>query len=268
MTMSNSARVAVAALTILLPALSFLARSRAVPPADNFRVPVVVELFTSEGCSSCPPADALLTRLEAEQPVKNAEIIALEQHVDYWNSSAWMDPFSSASATYRQYNYAGSLKNGNPYTPQMVIDGETEFVGSREAQARGTIEQAAGKKKVSVTIASGAQADGASEFKISVAAFPAGNDTPEVWLAVTETGLHSAVSGGENSGQNLHHAAIVRRLVKLGTATQTGEFSFSRDERVKLDKSWKRENTRVVVFLQEKKSKKILGAASARVAAS
>jgi hypothetical protein len=270
--MTRTYRISLAATALSLIALSFLARTRAVPAAADTRVAVIVELFTSEGCSTCPPADALLTRLEAEQPVKNAEIIALEEHVDYWNTPAWMDPFSSSSATYRQYNYAGVLKNGNPYTPQMVVDGETEFVGNREAQARGAIEQAAAKAKVNVTIAAGSRAsDGAAEFKISVATLPAGsaaNDAPEVWLAVTETGLHSSVNGGENSGQNVHHAAVVRRLVKLGTAAQTGEFAFSRDERVKFDKSWKRENTRVVVFVQEKKSKKILGAASARVAAS
>ena len=99
------------------------------------RTPVIVELFTSEGCSSCPPADQFLAKLEAEQPIGNAEVIALEEHVDYWNNLGWTDPFSSDSATIRQYAYAGAIGNGNAYTPQMVVDRQDEFVGSRERQA-------------------------------------------------------------------------------------------------------------------------------------
>ena len=95
-------------------------------------VPVVVELFTSEGCSSCPPADAFLARLESQQPIPNTQIIALEEHVDYWNSDGWIDPFSGREWTLRQQDYAETLKN-NPYTPQLVVDGHTELVGSREA---------------------------------------------------------------------------------------------------------------------------------------
>lgn len=101
------------------------------------RSPVIVELFTSEGCSSCPPADQFLAKLEAEQPIQNVEVIALEEHVDYWNNLGWTDPFSSDSATTRQYAYAGAIGNGNAYTPQMIVDGQDEFVGSRERQAKG-----------------------------------------------------------------------------------------------------------------------------------
>src|SRR5687768_4382247 len=95
------------------------------------KTPVLVELFTSEGCSSCPPADAVLARLENEQPDKNAEIIALAFHVDYWNYLGWKDEFSSAVYSERQSGYAAAFKQNSNYTPQMVVDGETEFVGSR-----------------------------------------------------------------------------------------------------------------------------------------
>src|SRR5450631_2985869 len=122
------------------------------PMAQGPRTPVIVELFTSEGCSSCPPADQLLAKLEAEQPVRNAEIIALEEHVDYWNNLGWVDPFSSDFATTRQYAYAGALGNGNAYTPQMVVDGQSEFVGSREGKARSAIEHAGSRKKTEVTV--------------------------------------------------------------------------------------------------------------------
>jgi hypothetical protein len=248
--------------------------SRTVAPAAASQaiarpaaIPVVVELFTSEGCSSCPPADQLLAQLEAEQPISNVEVIALEQHVDYWNNGGWMDPFSSSSFTARQYEYAAKLGNGNAYTPEMVVDGQAEFVGSRTGQARSVIEQAASKKKTEVTVTAAGSDKRSEKFQVKVGAAPnlSSGDTPEIWMAVTETGLHSNVRGGENSGEDLHHAAVVRKLWKIGTAKDPGATSFSGDELVKLDRGWKRENIRVVVFAQEKKSKKILGAGSVKL---
>src|SRR5467141_1080585 len=120
---------------------------------DMVRTPVVVELFTSEGCSSCPPADALLARLAEGQVAGNVQLIAMEEHVDYWNDLGWADPFSSRDWTSRQYAYAGALGNGNPYTPQMVVDGTAEFVGSHTQQARETILKAASKAKIPVMLA-------------------------------------------------------------------------------------------------------------------
>jgi len=235
------------------------------PMAEGPRQPVIVELFTSEGCSSCPPADQLLAKLETEQPIGNAEILALEEHVDYWNQGGWVDPFSSDSATIRQYAYSGALGNGNAYTPQMVVDGQSEFVGSREGKARSAIEQAGGRKKTEVMItADGSGKNGAPTLHVKVGALqnPTEGDASEVWMAITETGLHSSVKGGENAGEELRHAAVVRRLQKIGAAKNSGETSFSAEHPLKLDSSWKRENTRVVVFIQERNSKKILGAGS------
>src|SRR5215471_17890729 len=93
--------------------------------------PVVVELFTSEGCSSCPPADALLAKMETAQPFRGVQIIAIEEHVDYWDQQGWVDPFSSADWTDRQQVYETAFRQPGPYTPQMVVNGRRQFVGSR-----------------------------------------------------------------------------------------------------------------------------------------
>jgi|SRR5216684_5321364 hypothetical protein len=244
------------------------AQASSAPP-DTARTPVVVELFTSEGCSSCPPADALLARLSEGQVAGNVQLIALEEHVDYWNDLGWTDPFSSQDWTSRQYVYARALGNGNAYTPQMVVDGTVEFVGSHAQQARESILKAAGKTKIPVVLAQG-NADGMGKgdlsAKVGKLEGTTKGDAAEVWLAITETGLHSSVTRGENAGEDLHHAAVVRFMRKIGEAKAEGEASFAGDVSVPLQKEWKRENLRAVLFVQEKKSRRILGAAEIRMA--
>lgn len=233
------------------------------------RKPVIVELFTSEGCSSCPPADTLLAVLTEQQPVENAEVIALEEHVDYWNELGWTDPFSSRDWTSRQYVYSGALGNGNPYTPEMIVDGRAEFVGSHARKARQAIQEAAREEKISVTLErENPLNSGRESLSVNVGklAGTTKGDVAEVWLAVTETGLHSAVTRGENAGEDLHHAAVVRTMQKIGEAKGEGETSFAADASLRLQAKWKRENLRVVVLVQEKKSRRILGAAEMRVA--
>ncbi|MGH9688263.1 MAG: DUF1223 domain-containing protein [Candidatus Acidiferrales bacterium] len=233
------------------------------------RVPVVVELFTSEGCSDCPPADALLKNLEMQQPIAGVEVIPIEEHVDYWNHDGWIDPFSSASWTIRQQEYEPKLKGGTEYTPQMIVDGETQFVGSYPAAAVAAITNAARGPQTEVTITAG-QPDGkdAQSFSVSVGKLEgstAGN-TAEVWLAVTEDDLHSDVRAGENAGHDLYHSAVLRSLNKIGAANMNAaSASFTAEPRVKFNSHWNRANLRVVVFVQDKHSKKILGAASTRL---
>jgi hypothetical protein len=232
------------------------------------RTPVVVELFTSEGCSSCPPADALLARLADEQLAGNVQVIALEEHVDYWNDSGWVDPFSSREWTSRQYVYARALGNGNASTPQMVVDGTVEFVGSHTKQARETILKAANSTKIPVILTQSKpnEADAAGfSAKVGKLEATTKGDSSEVWLAITETALHSAVKRGENAGEDLHHAAVVRYMRKIGEAKGGGETSFAGDASVLLQKEWKRENLRAVLFVQERKGRRILGAAEIRI---
>src|SRR5271155_5563313 len=141
--------------------------------ADGTRSPVLVELFTSEGCSSCPPADELLRRLDESQPVAGAEVIALSEHVDYWDDGGWKDPFSAHANSERQDQYAARFRRGGVYTPQMVVDGEFEFVGSDARTAVQFIEKAASVQKVSVTLTSVQQnQDGKVSLHIEAAPLP------------------------------------------------------------------------------------------------
>lgn len=231
------------------------------------RVPVVVELFTSEGCSSCPPADALLARMDETQPVEGAEVIALAQHVDYWNYLGWSDPFSSHEFSERQGAYSQAFGQDGVYTPQMVVDGRAEFPGSNSGTAFKEIERAAREPKAEVLLTRAdaqANADAPVRLSLRVEKLPklSDGDAAEVLLAITEGGLSSDVSRGENTGRKLKHVGVVRRLTKLG------EFSagaFSADTDVTFDKGWRRENLRAVVFIQERASRRVVGASSVKL---
>lgn len=230
------------------------------------RSPVIVELFTSEGCSSCPPADIVLAQLEKTQPVGGAEVIALSEHVDYWNYIGWADPFSSAAFSARQQAYAPVFGNDGVYTPQMVVDGQAEFNGSSSGKAQAAITRAAKLAKAEVKIVpaqSGLNNAQAIKLKISVEKLPAvtTGDVAEVLLAITESNLSSQVVRGENSGRKLGHTAVVRELRSLGQLADSSK-TFEAEPTASLDKKWNRSELRAVVFVQEHTHKRILGAAS------
>jgi len=235
------------------------ATSRREPKSSNPSSgrPVLVELFTSEGCSSCPPADSLLKQLSEEQPIDGAEVIALEEHVDYWNHLGWSDPFSSPDFTRRQKAYATTLPDGGVYTPQMIVDGRVQFVGSRSSVAREKIQLAAARLKGRLLLTPVATAKPQSRsFELRLDATPPGNS--ELWLAVTEKNLQSRVTAGENSGETLWHAPVVRLLRKIQSvrspAVEPIRINFD------LHPGWNPANLTAVVFLADSHSHQIVAA--------
>jgi hypothetical protein len=219
------------------------------------RKTVVVELFTSEGCSSCPPADELLGRLRSDLSAKNIQVIPLGFHVDYWDGLGWKDRFSSANFTQRQEQYARNLKVDGPYTPEMVVDGAVEFVGNNAGRAQQAIQQEASQPEVATVKISSPLAE---HLDIQIKA-PVSVGDAFVMLAITEDNLMTQVGSGENGGRTLHHAAVVRDLRRLGRLHEGG---FDETVPLKLAKAWKRADLRVVVFVQQGDSGKIEGATS------
>jgi hypothetical protein len=247
-------KLLLAGVLVFLGAAFFLRPAKAAPDATTAKA-VVVELFTSEGCSSCPPADELLGHLRQDLSAKNIQVIPLGFHVDYWNSLGWKDRFSSADFSQRQEQYARSLGGDGPYTPQMVVDGTSEFVGNNAGQAQRAIREAASQPEIAGVKISWA---GADQLTVQVKA-PISAGEGYVMLAITEDNLATKVGSGENGGRTLHHAAVVRELRQLG---RLHEGSFEASVPLKVDKDWKREDVRAVVFVQEGPSGKIRGAAS------
>jgi hypothetical protein len=225
--------------------------------------PVIVELFTSEGCSDCPPADRLLSALGKAQPVPGAEVIPLEEHVDYWNSDGWNDPFSSSQFTVRQKEYVYVFHRASEYTPEMVVDGTVEFVGSDQNRALAAIAKEALGPKADLQIEELPDANSDArkmQLRVSLAPLAALNPKhgAEVVLVVTEDNLASNVTRGENAGKHLNHFGVVRELRVLGKVDSAGSFSATPD--LTLARDWKRENLHVVAFVQDRSTKRILGA--------
>lgn len=227
--------------------------------ADAASTPVLVELFTSEGCSSCPPADALLSRLGQTQPVRGADIIALEEHVDYWDRLGWKDPFSSEAATERQGEYDQSFAGNGVYTPQMVVDGRAKFVGSSDSDALRAIRTASQAPKPAVRLSW--EKDDVLTIHIEPLNNSAEHDGQQVYLAVAENMLHSDVKRGENAGRGLEHNGVVRQLTPLGKI-DAASAGFSSGVAVHSAREWNRGNLRAVVFVQERRSRHILAAAA------
>jgi hypothetical protein len=225
---------------------------------------VIAELFTSEGCSSCPSADEELSRLSFRQ-ASGVDVLALGEHVDYWDGLGWRDRFSSASLSARQSEYdARVFKTGSIYTPQLVIDGHLQMVGSDHAAIQRAIDQAARSRKSVVAVEARADArDVRVEVSVDVPEGVTIGEATELVVAITEDKLATDVRRGENGGRILKHDAVVRSLQTIGTmpvqrAWRTGAS-------IPVGANWRRENGHAVVFLQERVSRRIVGAGASSI---
>jgi len=226
--------------------------------AAQARTPVVVELFTSEGCSSCPPADNLLTRLPRAFP--DLDIIPLGEHVDYWNHLGWKDRFSSTLFSARQQDYGRTFRLESVYTPQMVVDGQAQFNGSDEARAQQEIRKAAQGPKAAVEVVFGPN----DVAHLKVASVPQGVRNVDMFLAITETNLETTPLAGENDGRRLRHTGVVRSLTTIGHLDTKKSATYVAEAKINVNPDWNRGNLRLVWFVQDRSSRKILGAATAR----
>jgi hypothetical protein len=233
---------------------------------EKDRTPVLVELFTSEGCSSCPPADRLLEKFD-QQPVAGEELIVLSEHVDYWNHIGWKDPYSSRFYSDRQSAYARRFGLDGPYTPQMVVDGSSEFVGSDTVLAEKSLAEALSVAKIPVhlSLVSAGTSDLHAHIETGALESSSGAREAEVYVAVALNRAESQVSAGENAGHKLVHVSVVRHLERIGVVKQ-GE-SLSHDVQLNLDPNSDLHNLRLIAFIQEPHQGKVLGAALVPVSA-
>ncbi len=208
---------------------------------ETQKVKVLVELFTSQGCSSCPPADRVLNQLQKQQPVDGVEIVALSWHVDYWNRLGWEDPYSSKLYSDRQRSYAKVYESERIYTPQMIIDGTNEFVGSDKNRALTGLKRAGKQEKFDFILRASLDPSG-EKGKLEI------QDLPEeysgfLYIAIAEDNLQNDVRSGENSGKHLEHVAVVRHYQWLEVSANVGY-------RFDLNPEWNRESLKAVVWLQ------------------
>jgi len=245
----------IAVLTLTAGALMFL-------PADEnlARVPVLLELFTSEGCSSCPPADRLLELLDRKQPVTGAYLIVLSEHVDYWDCLGWKDPFSSPQYTSRQQEYTNRYNLDGVYTPQLVVDGRFGLVGSDGREASSAIQRVLREPKVPIVISNVSRNGNQVRAQIQLPADAGtGSGRGILYVAVADTHAESHVMRGENGGRVLTHVAVTRALKQMGTVDlDTGSAKVAT---VSLEPGAGLSGLRLVAFVQDSKTGHVLGVA-------
>ena len=248
-------------LLIVSVAVFLMTASESQSSSDG-RTPVLVELFTSEGCSSCPPADALLQKLD-QQPAAGEELIVLSEHVDYWNHIGWKDPYSDRFYSDRQRSYARRLGLDDVYTPQMVVDGSSQFVGSDAALANKALATELNKPKLAVQLSSvsvGPTNVLLAHVKTGALLESFGLREAEVYFAVALNQAESQVSGGENAGRRLSHTAVVKSIVEVGRLRK-GQ-AFTQDVQLKLEPATDARNLRLIAFVQEPGQGRVIGAAA------
>jgi hypothetical protein len=254
---------------IKLGGLSFLFLCAGALPsmaADNnpARVPVLLELFTSEGCSSCPPADRLLQLYDENQPVANANLIVLSEHVDYWDRLGWKDRFSSPLFTARQQDYADRYSREGVYTPQLVVDGKFALVGNDSREANAAIQKAAREPKVALALSNIARVGKQVRVRIDVpVAANAKRRSALLYLVIADNRAESHVARGENAGRSLAHVAVARVFKEAGTIDLRG--ASSKEVVLTVPAGAGEEGLRLIAFLEDPRSGQILGATAQRL---
>lgn len=238
------------AVVVAVAVLAIIALTMHGAPPKLGPAPVVVELFTSQGCSSCPPADAVIHDL-ALDPALRGRVIPLAFHVDYWDSLGWRDPFSSALWSQRQVRYVQTMHLSSAYTPQAVVGGRRELVGSNRSALDAALERVSNEKPHG-DVALTARRDRDTVIATIHATVPAGAD---LMLALTQDGITTKIEHGENAGRTLTNDAIVRRLVLVESGQTTVQF--------KIDPAWR--NLSAAAFVQDRSTLAIGAAAGARV---
>jgi hypothetical protein len=224
-------------------------------------VPILVELFTSEGCSSCPPADAWLLQMDTAQPVTGAQLIVLSEHVDYWDHDGWKDPYSSSLLTARQVDYERLFKLDSPYTPQVVINGTVNLALADSQKAQQAFQQASAAMAVPVSIRSATITPGNPAILHAQVEIDGGSvdRKADVYEVIALSHAESQVLHGENGGKRLSHVAVVQELTKIGKLEKGKTFSHAIE--VKLKPGTDPKNVRLIVFAQEPGPGRVLGAA-------
>ena len=224
-------------------------------------VPVLVELFTSEGCSSCPPADVILQKLDEFQPVPGAQLIVLSEHVTYWDHDGWRDPNSSPTLTERQSAYEPVLGEKESYTPQFVVDGVRSVSLDHPQLLEEALNRAKTETKVPLSI-SNVTLDPSDSTTVLAHVESAGNfekHNADVYVVVALNHVQSQVLRGENGGKQLEHIAVVQQLSKVGKLSK-GKL-FAQDVRVKLRPGERLKDVRLIAFAQQSGPGKLVGAA-------
>jgi len=248
-------------LSLIATTVAMFARAANFEAAENrpTRTPVLLELFTSEGCSSCPPADRLLESLDQKQPIAGADLIVLSEHVDYWDRLGWRDPYSSPQHSARQQDYTNKYHLDGVYTPQLVVDGRFGLVGSDLREATGAIQKAVRQQKIPITV-SHASRNGnevAANISLPVSDPAARGVSGILYVALADNRAESHVARGENSGRLLAHVAVTRVLKPLGKVELSN--GLTKDVWIMVPPGAGSNGLRIVVFLQDPQSGHILG---------
>lgn len=232
------------------------------PTARDDDTPVVLELFTSQGCSSCPPADALLSEIGSS----SRSVIALAYHVDYWNHLGWSDPFSSPEFSERQSAYALALGLRGDYTPQAVIGGASECVGSDRRSIGRAIDAARSPASLGrVDLHASLSGESPPRLRIRLGAQSwkgSGARDREVMVAIFENGLVTKIGGGENGGHQITYDYTVRKLMPAFKLDSAHDGSEQKQLTVDLDPSWSIDHLGVAAFIQDTESLQIFAGAS------